>query len=211
MVKCFQVLFSLQIISRNHAWRERKSSSTLLTRSKTHIQAHLSQAPASLDRAAPQSKTHLQAYLQTISKKKKKKKEPNPKLRRESRAGEIAHTTPDRTTAHNPRSHRSRRTPASVRSHPATCEITPPEAQGRSHPWPTHARSLSFSIYLALSLNCRSLSSSLSLHSTEFLSSMNVLIWFLFRLSLYIEIFYYEICLEAKKMVKKIWKKYFLK
>ena len=108
--------------------------------------------------------------------KKKKKKEPNPKLRRESRAGEIAHTTPDRTTAHNPRSHRSHRTPASVRSHPATCEITPPEAQGRSHPRPTHARSLSFWIYLALSLNCRSLSSSLSLHLTEFLSSMNVLI-----------------------------------
>ena len=32
-----------------------------------------------------------------------------------------------------------------------------------------------------------------------------VLFLFLFVLSLYIEIFYYEICLEAKKMVEKMW------
>ena len=32
-----------------------------------------------------------------------------------------------------------------------------------------------------------------------------ILFWFLFVLSLYIEIFYYEICLEAKKMVEKMW------
>ena len=32
-----------------------------------------------------------------------------------------------------------------------------------------------------------------------------VLFWFLFVLSLYIEIFYYEICLEAEKMVEKMW------
>ena len=88
----------------------------------------------------------------------------------------------------------------------STGEIAPPEALTRSHPWPTHAQSLSFSIYLSLSLNCRSLSSSLSLRLTEFFSSMNVLFWFLFRLSLYIEIFYYEICLETEKMVEKMWK-----
>ena len=88
----------------------------------------------------------------------------------------------------------------------STGEIASPEAPTRSHPWPTHAQSLSFSIYLSLSLNCRSLSSSLSLHLTEFLSSMNVLFWFLFHLSLYIEIFYYEICLETEKMVEKMWK-----
>ena len=82
---------------------KRESLSTLLTQSKTHIQAHLSQAPASLDRATPRSKTHLQAYLQTIS---KKKKESNPRSQKEIRAGEIAHTTPHRITAPNPRSHR---------------------------------------------------------------------------------------------------------
>ena len=32
-----------------------------------------------------------------------------------------------------------------------------------------------------------------------------VLFWFLFVLSLYIEIFYYEIFLEAEKMVEKMW------
>ena len=78
-----------------------------------------------------------------------KKKRIEPTARRESRAGDIAHTTTlDRpiasnpSTHHNPRSHRSRRTPAPT----------------RSLPWPTHVRSLSFSIYLSLSLNCRSLS-----------------------------------------------------
>ena len=32
-----------------------------------------------------------------------------------------------------------------------------------------------------------------------------VLFWFLFVLRLYIEIFYYETCLEAEKMVEKMW------
>ena len=32
-----------------------------------------------------------------------------------------------------------------------------------------------------------------------------VLFWFLFVLSSYIEIFYYEICLESEKMVEKMW------
>ena len=190
---------------------KRESSSTLLTQSKTHIQAHLSQAPASLDRAAPRSKTHLQAYLQTISrrekkKKKEKKKEPNPRSWRESRADKIAHTTPDRTGLIAPSHLRDRTNHLQDCAAWSTGEIAPPEAPTRSHPWPTHAQSLSFSIYLSLSLNCRSLSSSLSLRLTEFFSSMNVLFWFLFRLSLYIEIFYYEICLETEKMVEKMWK-----
>ena len=89
-----------------------------------------SQALASPDRAAPRSKTHLQAYLQTIS---RKKKEPNQE--QEERVESVRlrtpqpyitpphptparTTTPDRTTASNPRSHRSRRTPAPMRSHP---------------------------------------------------------------------------------------------
>ena len=110
---------------------------------------------------------------------------------------------------------------APPRSHPSTCEIVPPEAlprwcclkhhrdrnlaPARSHPWPTHAWSLSFSIYLSLSLNCRSLSLPPSLCWTKFLSLMNVLFCFLFLLSLYIEIFYHEICLEAEKIAEKMW------
>ena len=46
--------------------------------------------------------------------------------------------------------------------------------------WPTHARSLSFSIYLSLSLTCWSLSLPPSLCLTEFLVLTNVLFWFLF-------------------------------
>ena len=74
-----KIIYAL-ILPSNNFWKphlKRENSSTLLTRSKTHIQAHLSQALASLDRAAPWFKTHLQAYLQTISRKKKRKKEPN--------------------------------------------------------------------------------------------------------------------------------------
>ena len=102
---------------------KRESSSTLLTQSKTHIQAHLSQAPASLDRVAPQSKTHLQAYLQTISrrekkKKKEKKKEPNPRSWRESRADKIAHTTPDRTGLIAPQHWRDRTQPLARSNQP---------------------------------------------------------------------------------------------
>ena len=108
--------------------------STLLTQFKTHIQAYLNQALASLDRAIPQSKTHLQAYLQTISRKKKKKqKESNPRSRREGRVVEIAHTTLDRTGLVAPQ-HRRDHTQPLARSHLATCEIAPPEAPPRSHP-----------------------------------------------------------------------------
>ena len=68
-----KIIYALILPSNNFqkSHLKKESSSTLFTQSKTHIQAHLSQAPASLDRATPRSKTHLQAYLQTISKKKK--------------------------------------------------------------------------------------------------------------------------------------------
>ena len=65
---------------------KRESLSTLLTRSKTHLQAP----------ATPRSKTHLQAYLQTISwrKKKKKKKEPNREREREADRLNLRSTPP---------------------------------------------------------------------------------------------------------------------
>ena len=57
----YVLIFPTNNFRKSHLKRE--SSSTLLTRSKTHIQAHLNQASANLDRAAPWSKTHVQAYL----------------------------------------------------------------------------------------------------------------------------------------------------
>ena len=75
-----------------------------------------------------------------------------------------------------PRSHTS--TPAPARS------IHIQELRSLLHElrftWPTHARSLSFSIYLSLSLTCRSLSLPSSLHLTEILVLTNALFWFLF-------------------------------
>ena len=68
--------------------------------------------------------------------------------------------------------------PISTNPHPP--DLAPPEAPPRSHPWPTHAQSLSFSIYLSLSLTCWSLSLHPSLRLTEFLNLTNVLFWFLF-------------------------------
>ena len=127
-----KIIYAL-ILPSNNFWKphlKRESLSSLLTLSKTHIQAHLNQALASPDCVAPLSKTHLQAYLQTIFQKKRTE----PRARRESRADEIVHTTPDRTTTPNPRLHRSRCTPAPTRSHPSTCEIAPLEAPARSHP-----------------------------------------------------------------------------
>ena len=84
---------------------KRESLSTLLTRSKTHIQAHPSQAPVSPNCAALWSKTHLQAYLQTISKKKKKKKNRTPNCEERVEPARLRtqpqiappHTTPDHT------------------------------------------------------------------------------------------------------------------
>ena len=104
---------------------KRESLSTLLTWFETHIQA-----PTSPDCATPRSKTPLQAYLQTISKKKKKKKK-NQTPNCEERAESVRSRTQPQITP-NPKSHRSRRTPAWARSHPSTCQIAPPEALVRS-------------------------------------------------------------------------------
>ena len=75
-----------------------------------------------------------------------------------------------------PRSHTS--TPAPARS------IHIQELRSLLHElrstWPTHALSLSFSIYLSLSLTCQSLSLPSSLHLTEILVLTNALFWFLF-------------------------------
>ena len=123
---------------------------------------------------------------------------------------------------------RSRTQPqiALISSHPSIGEITPihlpdraawsideiaqPEAPLRLHPSIGEIAPMThpylISLFLNLPLPFPQLSITLflplSLHLTEFLSSMNVLFWFLFHLSLYIEIFYYEICLEAEKMWK---------
>ena len=51
---------------------------------------------------------------------------------------------------------------APSRSHPNTCEIVPPEGPPRSHPWPTHARSLSLDLPLPFPQLSITLSSSLS-------------------------------------------------
>ena len=75
----------------------------------------------------------------------------------------------------------------------------PPLVQS-CHPWPTYDQSLSFSIYLSLSLSFRSLSLPPSLSLTEFFSLTNNFFLIIFSLSLYIEIFYYKIFLEAEKM-----------
>ena len=125
---------------------KRESLSTLLTWFETHIQA-----PTSPDCATPRSKTPLQAYLQTIS-KKKKKKEPNPKLWRESRVGEIAHTTPNRTDLVAPQ-HRRDHTHPLARSRRlkhwwdraawSTIEIAPQHWRDRTHDPPILDLSLS--------------------------------------------------------------------
>ena len=137
---------------------KRESLSTLLTRSKTHIQAHLSQAPASPNCAVLWSKTHLQAYLQTISKKKKtnqgkrvepaRSRTPQPQIA-------LSYPTPNYTTTPNPKSHHSRHTP--TRLHP--CPISLLISQSTS-PFPSI---VNHSLFLHL------------LRFTEFLSSMNFL------------------------------------
>ena len=125
-----KIIYALILPSNNFqkSHLKRESSRSLLTRSKTHIQAHLSQALASPDRAAPQSQTHLQAYLQTISREKKKKEQEERVEPARSRTPQlqiaplhptlVRTTTPYCTTAPNPRSHRSRRTLAPARLHP---------------------------------------------------------------------------------------------
>ena len=69
----------------------------------------------------------------------------------------------------------------------------------------THDRSLSFLFYLSLSLNFQSLSLSRSLNLTGFFSLMNGFVLIFVSLRLYIEIFYYKICLEAEKITEKMW------
>ena len=147
--------FYLQTISGNHTWRERSQAHS------SHYPKLISKLTSTKLWPAQIVSPHCPKPISKLNFKpfsKKKKKRIEPRARRESRANKIAHTTPDRTTTPNPRLHRSCRTPASARSHPSTCEIAPLEAPARSHPWPTHARSLSFSIYLSLSFNCWSLS-----------------------------------------------------
>ena len=74
--------------------------------------------------------------------------------------------------------------PCPIHTHPISCRLKHHQdrtaALTRSHLWPTHARSLSFSIYLSLSLTYRSLSLPTSLRLIEFLNCGNVLFWFLF-------------------------------
>ena len=69
-------------------------------------------------------------------------------------------------------------------------------ASRSTHPWPISA---SFLIYLSLSLSL-SLVLPPSLSLTDFLSLMKGFVLIFISLSLYIEIFYYKICLEAEKM-----------
>ena len=74
--------------------------------------------------------------------------------------------------------------PCPIHTHPISRRLKHHQdrtaALTRSHLWPTHARSLSFSIYLSLSLTYRSLSLPTSLRLIEFLNCGNVLFWFLF-------------------------------
>ena len=75
-----------------------------------------------------------------------------------------------------------------------------PEACHRLIGLVAHDRSLSFSIYLSLSLNFQSLSLPSSLSLTKFFILMNGFVLIFVSCSLYIEIFYYKICWEVEKM-----------
>ena len=77
---------------------------------------------------------------------------------------------------------------------------SPPKAYHCLTDFIAHDRFLSFSIYLSLSLNFRSLSLPPSLSLAEFFSLTNGFVLIFVSLSLYIEIFYYKICLEVEKM-----------
>ena len=101
----------------------------------------------------------------------------NPRSRRSDRRPHPLHVTMSALFIQTPpRSHTS--TPAPARS------IHIQELRSLLHElrstWPTHARSLSFSIYLSLSLTCRSLSLPPSLHLTEILVLTNVFFLLLF-------------------------------
>ena len=141
---------------------------------------------------------------------------PFPGLRRAKREREREErvTNPpktDRTPALAPpsRSHHHRdRTPD--RSHPteiaSPLKTDPPKTDliglvvthDRSHrPWPMTD--------LSLSLNFWSLSLPSSLSLTELWSLTNGVVFIFVFLSLYIEIFYYKICLVDEKMGEKMW------
>ena len=133
---------------------------------------------------------------------------------REKQQEEIApEATPDRTTAPNPRSHRSRRTPAPTRSRRlkhrwdrATCsttEIAPQHRWDRTHDPPMPYLSLSQSTSPFPSIVNHSLFLPL-LRFTEFLSSMNVLFWFLFLLSLLLKFSITKFVVwKERKLLKK--------
>ena len=187
-------MFSSFIFTSNNFWKpclKRESSSTLLTQSKTHIQAHLSQAPASLDR------------------------EERVKLTRSSTQPQIAppHLTPDRIGLIAPQ-HRRDRTQPLARSNQPLARLRRLKHRRDRIAWSTNeiapmTHSCPISLFLNIPFPFPQLSITLVLPLSPFdriFSSMNVLFWFLFHLSLYIEIFYYEICLETEKMVEKMWK-----
>ena len=97
--------------------------------------------------------------------------------------------------------------------HPSTDEIDPHPRAPIPPPWaPIHmTHPCPISLFLDLPLSFPHLLITLS-SSSPFDRDFGVnkcfclvLFWFLFVLSLYIEIFYYEICLETEKIVEKMW------
>ena len=102
--------------------------------------------------------------------------------------------------------------------HPSTGEINPLPRAPIPPPWaPIHmTHPCPISLFLDLPLPFPHLSITLSSSFSPFDRDFGVnkcfffyfclvLFWFLFVWSLYIEIFYYEICLEVEKMVEKMW------
>ena len=90
-------------------------------------------------------------------------------------------------------------------SSPSPCSLSPPPLDlvaTTSRSTPIDRISISFSIYLSLSLSL-SLFLPPSLSFTEFESLTIGFILIFVSLSLYIEIFYYKICLEVEKMWEK--------
>ena len=115
-----------------------------------------------------------------------------------------------------PRSHHHRRLihPKSISSAPSLpmTDLVSISSPSRRYPWPisspmTHDRSRRpwTMIDLSLSLNFWSLSLPPSLSLTELWSLTNSVVLIFIFLSLYIEIFYYKICLVAEKMGEKMW------
>ena len=165
--------FYLQTISENHTWRKRAQAHS------SHGLKPISKLTLATLRLAqilpphgpkPISKFTFKPFKKK-KKKEKEKKELNQeqeervelaRLRTQSQIAPQPQIAPLHPTSAPARSHWSRRTPAPAKAparshhlkHHRDCVV----ALATSHPWPTHARSLSFSIYLSLSLNFRSLS-----------------------------------------------------